>query len=286
MREKVLSRLCNVKDLPSFPEIAAELMSIVSREDFSIGDLKKIIEKDPGLVTKILKVANSFAFNPVGKEITSIERAIIQLGVNNLVPIVVGLSVIQLNKYVDERFNAELFWKHSYTCAHVAKRLAARFKLPEGEAFTAGLLHDIGKLVLFSLYPVEYMKALELSKERNLFSFEAEREVFGVDHCEVGEYVIDHWGLPKLLREVVRYHHSPNEATDYKKFTALVGVADLFSRVTGLYYNRDFKGVDLLNEPAWKILTGEEEDPESLLLPVYTDAEDAIAFAEIAWGRK
>lgn len=178
MEEHTIKKLKEIKDLPSFPSIALEVMETVSRDDFTIKDLKQIIEKDPALATKVLKVANSFAFNPLGKEITSLERAIVHLGVNHLVPIVVGLTVIELSKGVDPRFNEDLFWKHSYTCAHVAKRLASHFRLPEGEAFTAGLLHDIGKLILYLYFPDSYEEVLELSERENLMSVEAEQKIF------------------------------------------------------------------------------------------------------------
>ncbi len=285
MREKVISRLKNVKELPSFPAVAHEVLSMVQRDDFSFKDLKNAIEKDPALAVKVLKVANSFAFNPYGKEITSLDRAIAQLGVRNLVPIVVGLSAIKLSEKVGGKFDKDLFWKHSYTCAHIARRLAKRFGLSDSEAFTAGLLHDVGKLVLYTLFPEEYEKALEIAEEKGLMSVDAEMEVFGIDHGEVGEIMTRLWKLPRLIGECTRFHHNPSQAQLYPKEAALIRVADLFSRATGAYFNRDSKGILITEDEGWKILSQGREDIEELLAPILDDVEDAIQFAEIAWGR-
>ncbi len=283
MRERVLSKLKNVKELPSFPAVAQNIMRMVESDDFSMRDLKAEIEKDPGLAAKILKAANSFAFNPYGKEITSIDRAIMQLGVKNLVPIVIGLSIVKLSDGLPGRFNADLFWKHSYTCAHVAKRLAKRFNLSDADAFTAGLLHDVGKLVLYMFFPEEYEEALKVAEEEGLLSTEAERRIFGIDHTEVGEHIVKYWQLPSLIAETTRYHHNPEEAKQYPKMVALIRISDLFSRAAGVYFNRDHKGIMITEDKGWIILTEGKEEVEDLLAPVLDDVEDAVQFAELAW---
>ena len=286
MSHKVADKLKKADNIPPLPEVVHEILSITSKEDFSIKDLKKAIEKDPLLVAKILKVANSFMYNPYGREITSIDRAIMQLGTKNLVPIVVGLSIAGMSDLAGKRFDKEVFWKHSYTCGHVAKRLAKRFKLPEAEAFTAGILHDIGKLILYILFPEDYEKALKLSEERNLPSTEAERLVFDMDHTEAGRLVLQHWKLPKLIIDVVEHHHEPSKAK-HKELAALVNISNILTRITGMYYNRDTLGVVLTDSEGWRILTKEatEEELEELVFSVFDDAEDAAQFAEIAWSR-
>ncbi len=286
MRNEVIKKLSNVKDLPSFPEVAHEVLQMVERDDFTVKDLQISIERDPGLATKVLKVANSFAFNPYGREITSLDRAIIQLGVKNLVPIVVGLSVVKISDRVGGRFDKELFWKHSYTCAHVAKRLSKYFGLPEGEAFTAGLLHDVGKLVLYMFFPEEYEEALELSEKENLLSYEAEQKVFGIDHSEVGEFISRLWKLPLLITETVRFHHEPEKAEHYRKMVALIHVSDIFSRTFGFYYNRDLQGISIEEDQGWIILTEGKQSVEDMLLPVLDDVEEAVNFANVAWGKE
>ncbi len=284
MRDKVLDRISNVEELPTLSKVATEVMEIVNSEDYSVRDLKKAIEKDPGLVAKILKVANSFLFNPYGREITSVDRAIMQIGVKNLVPVVIGLTVVKLSEKAGSHFDKELFWKHCYTCGHVAKRLAKRFGLPESEAFTAGILHDVGKLVLYTLFPDEYNRALELSEKENLISVEAENRVFGIDHTEVGEVVLKHWKLPSVIWETVRFHHCPEKAKEHRKMASLIHLADVLSRATGAYYNRDSLGISITEDPGWRALTSElEQEPEELILPVFDDAEDAAQLAKIAW---
>ncbi len=286
MSRKIADKLKNAENIPPLPEVVHEILSITSKEDFSIKELKKAIEKDPLLVAKILKVANSFMYNPYGREITSIDRAIMQLGTKNLVPVVIGLSIAGMSDLAGKRFNKEIFWKHSYTCGHIAKRLAKRFNLPEAEAFTAGILHDIGKLILYIFFPEDYERALKLSEEKNLPSTEAEKLVFEIDHTEVGKLVLQQWKLPNLIIDVVTHHHEPSKARN-KELAALVNISNILTRITGMYYNRDTLGVVLTDSEGWRILTkgAAEEEVEELVFSVFDDAEDAAHFAEIAWSK-
>ncbi|NPA15204.1 MAG: HDOD domain-containing protein [Deferribacteres bacterium] len=286
MRDLVISKIESLENLPTLPEIVTEVMRIVQTDDFSVKELKNIIEKDPVLTAKLLKIANTFYYNPYGKEITSTERAIIQLGTKNLLPIVFGLSLIKVFTIQDDSFDVKLFWKHSYTCAHIAKRIAKYFNLPDAEAFTAGLLHDVGKIVLYMIFPKDYLKAIELTETENIPMFEAERRVFDIDHAEVGEILLNKWHIPQLIIEPVRYHHEPDKAPSHKYFAALINIANIFTRASGQYFGKDTYGVVLEETPGWLILKKriKEEDVEELIMPINDDVEEAIEFANIAWG--
>ncbi len=286
MKEEVLSKIEELENLPTLPEIITEIMAVIQTDDFSIKELKTIIEKDPVLTAKLLKVANTFYYNPYGREITSTERAIMQLGTKNLLPIVFGLSIMKVFTIKGNHFNVKLFWKHSYTCAHIAKRIAKYFDLPEPEAFTAGLLHDVGKIVLYMIFPKKYPEVINLTEISNIPMFKAERKLFGIDHAEVGEILLNKWRIPQLIVEPVRYHHEPDKAPKYKYLAALINVANIFTRASGQYFGKDTYGVVLEETLGWQILKEriKEENIEDLIMPINDDVEEAIEFANIAWS--
>ncbi len=286
MREKLLSQIESFEDLPTLPEIITEIMDIVQTEDFSIKDLKQVIEKDPTLTAKLLKIANTFYYNPYGSEITSTERAIMQLGTRNLLPIVFGLSLTHIFTIKGNNFNVKLFWIHAYTCAHIAKRISKYFSLPEPEAFTTGLLHDVGKIVLYKIIPKEYIKVIHLTEKENIPMYKAERRLFGLDHTEAGFLLLSRWRIPDIIKEPVKYHHEPEKAENYKELSALINIANIFARTSGQYFGKDTYGIDLEEAPGWKILKerAKVKNTEDILMPITDDVEEAIEFATIAWG--
>ena len=286
MRERLLLQIESFEDLPTLPEIITEIMDIIQTEDFSIKDLKQVIEKDPALTAKLLKIANTFYYNPYGSEITSTERAIMQLGTKNLLPVVFGLSLTHIFTLKGNNFNVKVFWIHAYTCAHIAKRISKYFSLPEPEAFTAGLLHDVGKIVLFKIIPREYIKAIYLTEKENIPLYKAERELFGLDHSEAGFMLLNRWRIPDIIKKPVKYHHEPEKAENYKELSALINIANIFARTSGQYFGKDTYGIDLEEAPGWKILRerAKIKNTEDILMPITDDVEEAIEFATIAWG--
>jgi putative nucleotidyltransferase with HDIG domain len=132
-------------------------------------------------------------------------------------------------------FNRTELWRHSVGVAVAARILARKMRFPQlEEAFMAGLLHDVGKVVLDHYFPEEFAEVLAVTKDQGKSIYEAERQVLGVSHAVVGRWIADRWNLPQLLVEVINYHHQPFENKDYWATTALVHAADALTRRAGV----------------------------------------------------
>jgi HD-like signal output (HDOD) protein len=199
--------------LPVFPRVAVQVMSLASNPEATIREFEKLINQDSGMAAKILRTANSATFS-TGREITSIQRALLQLGASQIRSIATAAAVqaVSTNKKVDRHFDADAFYRHSLGVALAAKLIATlgHYKDPE-EAFTAGMLHDIGKLAIALFLPDEMRMIHSMSQESGASHFAAEKEILGITHEEIGELAARIWSLPAIYYAPIRYHHTPME---------------------------------------------------------------------------
>ena len=265
-RKKIEKLIEEMEDLPTLPSVAISIMNTLLDDDSSAQDVAEIVEADHSLTTKVLMIANS-AFFGIPREVSTVRQAIVSLGFNRLKSVVLSLTVMDTVDAMAEGsgLNPQTFWEHSLMCAICAEDLAAKLNAEFAEEiFVAGLLHDIGKLVLSRHAPEAFGQVTETIEKRGVGSVEAERSVLDMDHTQVGEYLMDQWQFPSRLRESVGMHHDPPVKKIDRDVTgrmaAVICLADILakSRVTGgsrgkereqaeeLRENLGISGVDLL----------------------------------------
>ncbi len=224
----VLDVLENVHNLPSAPVVMAEVTKLLDNPNANATDLSKVISRDQGLVTKILVVANSPLYG-IPRRVSTIDFAIVILGFNQIKNIVISLAMMEAFKSIKgKKFEQKKYWQHSIMTAFISKKIADDLGyFFSGEAFTAGLLHDLGIPLIFKFFNKEYCEIFDKAIENDLCFDNLEREILGTTHSKIGAFLIDKWNLPKALAEVVNFHHTPNLAQkEYSEITAVVHLAD------------------------------------------------------------
>lgn len=219
-----------VSDLPTIPSVAGLALSVAEDPDATASDLLRVIMSDPPIAAKVLRVANSVYFQRGGGEVTDLQTAIVRLGFANVRNLLMGVSVIRSFNafFVGAPYTREDFWTHSISVGILAARLAGgRESLCSSTSFVAGLMHDLGKLLLDRHARAGWEKSLALARERKLPLFEAERQTFGCDHASVAGALLDLWRFPKEISEPVRWHHDPRACPEAHRLHAtLLQVGD------------------------------------------------------------
>jgi HD-like signal output (HDOD) protein len=221
--------VANINTLATLPEVAMRIARMVDDPKSTSSDIGKEISNDAALTSRLLRVANSPAFGQNGK-IATISRAITVLGIRQVRDLTVGLTAIRtFDGISNELITMESFWRHSVLCAVAAGQISSRRNGGRGESpFIAGLLHDIGQLVLFSRAPQLAREALLMSVDAvdDLALYACEREVLGFDHGAVGVALAKNWGLPESLQECIEFHHEPTRALAHPVEVATIHIAN------------------------------------------------------------
>lgn len=202
-----------LRDLPSLSAVVVELLSSIDDEDIDVHALGNKIALDQSLTAKTLRLANS-SFYGMSSKVTSIHQAIAVLGFHSIRTLVTACAVTGgFPASPGSNFDFKSFWRHSVGTAVCAKILAAQRKLNPDAAFTAGLLHDIGTLVLATRLPDEYARMLAWRQQHDCTLVEAEQAVFGLDHAEVGAALCAYWKFPEQMQSAVAQHHQDEFGT-------------------------------------------------------------------------
>lgn len=204
-----------VEKMPAFPKSVHRVLELCSDINCAPRDLVQVIENDPIFTLKILKLVNSPYFGLVQK-ITSIHHAIVYVGLNTLKNVALGLASIgSLPRKNKAGFDMDAFWLHSLAVGTVSRMMATMIlRLPQTEAgdyFVAGLLHDVGKVVFAIYMPEEFKDVLAKVGQGELYLYEAEKDVIGADHAEIGAMLAKKWALPDPLTTCIARHHSPDQ---------------------------------------------------------------------------
>ncbi len=223
-----------VDKMPAFPSSVNQILKLTSDVNSSPKELITVIEHDPVLTIKILKLVNSAYFG-LSREVTSIKKSVVYIGLNSIKNISISIAAIGvLPTKSASGFSLSDFLVHSLTTAAVAKLLAKSKGVPEtelGDYFVASLLHDIGQLALAQFFPIQFAQAYQHSNEEELLMHDTEKEFIGEDHAMVGSLLAEKWNLPENLIHCIRYHHRLNELEDTNILEKSIFVANQVSKL-------------------------------------------------------
>jgi putative nucleotidyltransferase with HDIG domain len=249
----VRSRLATLDAIPCVPAILIPVLRHLSEPLDSI-DLQRVIDlvaHDKSLAAQTLRMANSPLFGHIG-QLDSVRAAVMALGLNRMRAIATTCCVLRLVPSQAARLDPRIFWEHSLGCALVARKLARRVGYADPEkAYLAGLLHDIGFIVNMLFFPEQFRQTLQRATREKIALGEVEQEIFGFDHCSVGELLAARWLLGGDLQEVIRHHHQSDQAVIDRALVGIVAISDLLCRTSELGYGYDeLLHLDLKTDPS------------------------------------
>ncbi|MDX2200006.1 MAG: HDOD domain-containing protein [Phycisphaerae bacterium] len=223
--EKALSR---VTEISSLPEITTRIVQVVEDPRATAHDMHELVKSDPALATKILKVVNS-AFYGLPSQISSLDRAIVMLGLSAVKNIALAASLTRLFKSdtISAQFEAKDLWKHSIAVGVGAKTIADKVRFAQEEAFVGGLVADVGLLAMQQIFP-EKMAEVADTCSANPQDYRAlETKIIGADHEQFGDALANRWKFPPMLRQCIAYHHDPQALKpEFKRLVSILYIAD------------------------------------------------------------
>jgi putative nucleotidyltransferase with HDIG domain len=264
-RAEIRKIIMNTSTLPTLPGIVSKLNTLSANDRSSIPEMARLVSSDQVLSARILKLANSPSYGFY--RVANISNAMILLGVNVIKSLALSSSIFEIMEK-----NGVGLWEHSLGAGVAANVIARRLKLPDcDEISTAALLHDIGKVIIRLNFGDDYRKLLALIKNRDFSMIEAERELLGTDHAEVGAWLAKSWHLPDKLIEPIARHHDVGASLSHRTRTAVVHFADILIKASGFGFGGD-DFVPRIQPLAWDQLAM----TESILEEIVEELEDKL----------
>ena len=262
-------RVESINTLPTVPSVLKRLSAVIEKPRITIVEISAFISNDPALTTKVLKMVNSAIYGFPGR-IASVSHATMLLGLNVIKGLLLGVSVFELMQKTMSGL-----YEHSLACAIASRVIAQKkgMKEPE-EVSVAGLLHDIGKVILTLEFAKEYEAAMSEAQEKRIPIFEAEKNQFNATHADVGSWLAEKWRFPRNLIEVIEFHHRPALAKNAPMEAAIVHMADLLVRARGFgFAGENF--VPEVNPMAFELLRLSDADIKDVLQEMEDNMESA-----------
>ena len=240
--------------LPSPPAVYDRLVMVLDHPRSGSADIAQVIAEDPSLTARLLKVVNSVLFS-FPRPIQTVTQAVTMVGTTQIRDLALATSIMTIFRDLPEGLvDLKSFWRHSLACAVVARLIASLRREPNVESFfLCGLLHDIGRLVIYTNAGQQASKAIDISIDTGLPLHECEKAVFKFDHAQLGAVLLDEWRFPAMFREAVRFHHRPSLATTFPFETASVHVADIIVNAAQWGFSGEHK-VPPHDPSSWEIL--------------------------------
>lgn len=225
----VTSILAKVDTFPPLPSLVTRVIALTSDPESSAEDLMKVIRPDPSVTITILKMANS-AFFGLAREVSSIKQAVTVLGFKEIRNVVIATAVFNSFKGIKiYGMEARTFWEHSFLCGLAAQHIARGRFQGSSDYFVAGLIHDIGKLVVSRSIPFDHTNIMKTNGSAPYDYYKSELEQLGIGHDEVARRLLKRWMFPSTLRDAAGYHHRPDQLTDNPIPPLVVHIADLLA---------------------------------------------------------
>ena len=235
-RRAIAATLKKIVDLPTISQVHDRITNLLASDRSSAADVAKIMEIDQSITAKTLRLANSavFGFN---RNVSSVKEAVAMIGFEQVTDLVTAVSTFEALGRVKEspHFNRMAFWEHSIGCGTIAKVVSEKIKMDPERAFVAGLLHDIGKVVMDGYFPEYFGEALQLASDEDIPIHDAESKRLPIAHDSVGSVLARQWNLPEPLIDIIGAHHTlkPNKSANMR-LTLLIHVADAQCRLLGV----------------------------------------------------
>ncbi len=221
-REAIDRLLSHANDIPTLPATVFRVIQLAEDPNCSANDLARVLLNDPPMAAKVLRLANS-AYYGFSQKISSVPQAITLLGFSTLKNVLLSASVFDFYRQGGAAIDLNGLWKHSVAVATASKLIAKRVRYPNVEkAYTVGLLHDLGKIVIARYLPSALLEVRKIVLEENCAVYDAEVKVLGVNHAEIGAFLLEKWNLPLAVTEAVEYHHHPTRS-NFQFYTAAIG---------------------------------------------------------------
>jgi HD-like signal output (HDOD) protein len=262
--------------LISFPDVYLRLKDILDDPDFAMAEIAVAISQDPGITLRLLRLVNSSLYGFTAK-IETVSRAITLLGTQQVHDLVLATSVAQAFKGISTAvMDMQRFWRCSVYCAVTSRQLAALCSGCDKERlFVAGLLHDVGHLIMYQSIPDLSQQAILKTKENGDPLYKVERTLFGFDYARVGAKLMQDWSLPESLSEITMFHIEPDKAEKYPLETALVHLGSLLTKADN--ENSMFNEGSLTAEPSvWAVTGLSPIDCTSLHHKIVEEAEEVM----------
>ncbi|MCP4148869.1 MAG: HDOD domain-containing protein [bacterium] len=274
-KEDILNELFTGKeDLPTLPTIFNEFNALMNSGFVSPRKLATLVKKDQGMVVKIIRLCN-VASHGKREEIHDITAAVNYLGQNKLKRVVLKIALSRMFTFGPSEipdFDPIALWEHSLGTAYFSEILAKNLKLPMSEDFyIGGLMHDVGKKMIYHCYPMEFEEIVFNQINDQMDDREAERDVLGVDHTDIGDFFAKKWKFAPEVLKAVKDHHNIDTVED-DVVTLVVHLANLFAKTAELCFPWDDRSIDIAKSPAWaKILSvaKSDVDPDKLTLLLF-----------------
>ncbi len=278
--------LKRIRDIPSLPEVVNRIIQLLATPGTPASEIATLVSYDPGLTSKVLRMVNSAAYG-VQRQVSSIQHGIMILGFNTVRGLVLSASIFKLFEKQKGKaigLDHQAFWEHSILTSVAARVAANRLRIPESDdAFSAGMLHDIGKMVMDVHFHGDYANVMREAKKRRLpWHGEAflrlEESVTGTTHTGIGSYLAAKWRLPITITEVIQFHHAPWEAEHCQPLVYLVALANELAQVQqdhlGIYQRSYF------SEPILEYFNLEDEMVQAMLAELKAEMESVGEFMD------
>jgi putative nucleotidyltransferase with HDIG domain len=272
--EMLRQRVQHLRTVPTLPALLAHVVTALDDPDVDFENVAELIEVDQSLTALILRLANSAFYNAQGR-VSRVTDALLMLGTSVTRSVVLAASVFDVRGR-----SLPGFWEHSLGCAVAAGAIAKATKLANTETMTAaGLLHDIGKVVVYKEMPEVFERIVERARLEERSFRELEHELLGVDHAEIAGWVIDKWRLPATLAEPIVWHHRPSRARAARTETAIVHVANSLVRALDFGWGGDHR-IPAIDPLAWSHLGLNASVLDEILDTFDLDLDHAMNYAQ------